>query len=422
MSNSVLGRDPFASPGAEPAPPKRKSQTKPKAKAAQAKAAQAKAAQAKTTQAKTTQAKTTQAKTTQAKQEARVKKAPVKPAGASPRLPGWSRPKEPDRKRHEIESYDERIDCQELLHTSGDTIHPLRRALQQSTFFLQPSFYGRKLGQWALKHRSLEVDSFGFDRVYAKKAQSLLDSLYDKYWRVEVLGAEHLPDRGRVMLVANHSGGLPYDGLMLKLAVERAEGRLSVRFLLEDFVFHFPFLGAALNRLGGVRASQDNARRLLEFGQTLAVFPEGAKGLGKLFGKRYQLQRFGRGGFVKLALRTGATILPVAIVGAEEVHPMLGRARSLARLLDLPYIPLTPTFPWLGPLGLLPLPSKWMIQIGPPMDLEGAGPEAADDPIRVMAWSEQARSTIQDMLDKLRRTRGHVFLGPGTLDADPNRT
>jgi len=142
------------------------------------------------------------------------------------------------------------------------------------------------------------------------------------------------------------------------------------------------------------------------------VFPEGVKGIGKLYKNRYRLQRFGRGGFIKLALRTGSPIVPVAIVGAEEAHPMLTKVTWLAKSIGIPYVPITPTFPWLGPLGLVPFPSKWHVVFGEVIDLPAEyGPEAADDRILVNKLAEQVRATIQEMIDRALEKRGSVLLG-----------
>jgi 1-acyl-sn-glycerol-3-phosphate acyltransferase len=274
-------------------------------------------------------------------------------------------------------------------------------------------FVWKRLRELAMRDRSDVVDEFGRDPMVAGKVKPLLDFLYDTYFRVEVHGIEHLPASGRALLVANHSGTLPYDGAMLMHAVRReTEGHRELRPLVEDFVFHFPYLGTFMNRIGGVRACQENAERLLEDDQLVAVFPEGIKGIGKLFKDRYRLQRFGRGGFVKLALRTGAPIIPVAIVGAEEIHPMIAKITGLARSLGAPYLPITPTFPLLGPLGLLPIPTKWTIRIGPPMDLGVRhGPQAASDRILIGKLAESVRTSIQDMLNETLSKRKSAIFG-----------
>ena len=277
---------------------------------------------------------------------------------------------------------------------------------------LSTDFYLRKWGRLGMRNRSEDVDDFGFDPIYEAKVLPFFALLYEKYFRVDVEGAANIPNEGRCLLVANHSGTLPFDGMMLKLAVKREHAqRRDVRWLAEDMIFHFPFLGSFSNRVGAVRACQENAERLLRQDALVAVFPEGMKGIGKLFKQRYRLQRFGRGGFVKLCLRTGTPIVPVAIVGGEETNPMLFRIEYLTKALGLPYFPITPTFPLLGPVGLLPAPTKWTIRFGDPVTFEGYGPEAADDEILVGRLSERVRATIQGMLDRAVGERRSVWFG-----------
>jgi 1-acyl-sn-glycerol-3-phosphate acyltransferase len=171
-----------------------------------------------------------------------------------------------------------------------------------------------------------------------------------------------------------------------------------------------PWISHFMRRVGGVVASPFNATRLLEEGHLVMVFPEGAKGAGKPFSERYRLQRFGRGGFVEIALRTGSPIIPVAIVGSEEIYPKIGDSRTLARLIGSPYFPITPTFPALGPLGTIPLPSRWRIEFCPPIDVSGYDPESASDRSVVFALSERVRETIQDKLYENLVKRGSAFM------------
>jgi 1-acyl-sn-glycerol-3-phosphate acyltransferase len=263
-----------------------------------------------------------------------------------------------------------------------------------------------------------EVDDFGYDPSYDARVRPLFDFLYDRYFRVECRGVANVPNEGRCMLVANHSGTIPLDGPMLKMAVlrEHPAGRppgagRDVRWLAEDFVFHFPFLGSFETRIGAVRACQENAERLLRQETLLAVFPEGVKGIGKLFRDRYKLQRFGRGGFVRLALRTQTPIVPVAIVGGEETNPMLLRLESIAKPFGIPYVPVTPTFPLFGPLGLLPAPTKWKIVFGEPISVVDQGAESEDDELLVARLAERVRAAIQSMLDAAVRERKSVLFG-----------
>ncbi len=277
---------------------------------------------------------------------------------------------------------------------------------------LSTDFYLRKWGRLAMRNRSEEVDDFGYDPIYDDKVRPALDFLYTRYFRVEATGVASVPSQGRCLLVANHSGTVPLDGVMIKTALRREhEAARHVRWLTEDFIYHFPYLGGAMNRLGAVRACQENAERLLAQDELVAVFPEGVKGIGKLFAQRYRLQRFGRGGFIKLALRTNTPIVPLAVVGAEETNPLLFRIEHLAKLVGLPYVPVTPTFPLLGPAGLLPAPTKWRMRFGEPLDLSSYGPDAADDDLLVGKLAERVRATIQGMLDHEIGTRKSVFFG-----------
>jgi 1-acyl-sn-glycerol-3-phosphate acyltransferase len=208
-----------------------------------------------------------------------------------------------------------------------------------------------------------EVDDFGFDRELLETVLAApFRPLYEKYFRVEALGLENVPREGGALVVANHSGVIAIDAAMTQLALldHHPAGR-NLRMLGADLVFSAPFLSSLARKAGATLACNPDAERLLSAGELVGVWPEGFKGIGKPFSERYKLQRFGRGGFVSAALRTGVPIIPCSIVGAEEIYPMLGNSRFLARLLGAPYFPLTPTFPWLGPLGLIPLPSKWYI-------------------------------------------------------------
>jgi 1-acyl-sn-glycerol-3-phosphate acyltransferase len=200
--------------------------------------------------------------------------------------------------------------------------------------------------------------------------------------------------------------------MIMHAVKQEHRARREVRPLVEDFVFHFPYLGTLMNRIGGVRACPENAERLLTQDQLVAVFPEGIKGIGKLYKERYQLQRFGRGGFVKLALKCDAPIIPTAVVGAEEIHPMVSKVTWLAKSFGIPYVPVTPTFPFLGPIGLVPLPTKWFIAFGEPLYFNAEyGADGANDRILVNKLAEQVRMRIQEMIDGLLKTRKSILFG-----------
>ncbi|MEE2779735.1 MAG: lysophospholipid acyltransferase family protein [Myxococcota bacterium] len=257
-----------------------------------------------------------------------------------------------------------------------------------------------------------KIDRFGFDAEFYERMFPLAHWFHDHYFRVESTGAEHIPMKGRALVVANHSGTLPYDGAMVATAARLAHpnGR-HLRALVEDFVYHMPFLGRFMALAGAVRACQQNARALLEADKVVLVFPEGVKGIGKPFRHRYRLQRFGRGGSIRLAMATGSPIIPCAVVGAEESMPLIGRVTWLARPLGLPYIPITPTLPLLGPLGLVPLPTKWYIDFGEPIDLSSYGPDAASDRVLVNRINEKVRKSVQDLIDRRLASRETVFGG-----------
>ncbi len=254
-------------------------------------------------------------------------------------------------------------------------------------------------------------DEWGFDEEFVEIVQPLFEFLYDRWWRVEVEGARRVPSHGRALLVANHAGILPWDATMMAVGLLREHPLpRHPRFLVLDWAFELPWISTAMRRLGGVVASPYNALRLLEQDHLVAVFPEGAKGTGKHFSERYRLQRFGRGGFVELALRTGAPIVPVAVVGSEEIYPKLGEVPQLARLIGAPFVPVTPTFPWLGPLGLVPLPSKWRIEFCAPIETAGYPEGAAENRSLVFELSERVRETIQQTVYSNLVRRGSTFV------------
>ena len=268
----------------------------------------------------------------------------------------------------------------------------------------------RRFATLGMSERSGEVDEFGMDEVVLARARPVFDLLYDLYWRVELEGIENLPEQGPCLLVANHSGLLPWDGIMLAHAVERFHPRhLRPRFFVADWLITLPFVQPYLARLGGVRACRENAEWLLRSGRFVIAFPEGVKGAAKVFRERYRLKRFGRGGVVRVALESGAPLVPVGIVGAEEAHPILFKTFTPARVLGLPFMPVTPTFPVLGPLGALPLPSKWVIRIGAPMPLEHLGADAAHDELLVSRVTEDLRSSVQTLVDMGLADRSSVW-------------
>ena len=253
------------------------------------------------------------------------------------------------------------------------------------------------------------VDEFGFDRELTEQVfLPLLRPLVRSWFRVELRGAENLPVDGPALLVSNHAGALPLDGMVLHAAVFDEIGR-HPRMLGADLIFSTAFSADLARKTGTTLACPEDAERLLRAGELVSVFPEGFKGLGKRFADRYKLQRFGRGGFVSTAVRASVPIIPVSIVGSEEIYPLLGRLPTLARALGWPYFPITPTFPWLGPLGMVPLPSKWVIEVGEAIATDELPPGAADDPMVVFDVTDQVRETIQQTLYALLMQRRATF-------------
>jgi 1-acyl-sn-glycerol-3-phosphate acyltransferase len=250
-------------------------------------------------------------------------------------------------------------------------------------------------------------DEFGLDPEFRARAMPLFRVLYEKYWRVDARGARHVPRSGPVILVSNHSGALPFDATMIACALEEAQYPRPTRFLYDRFVENLPWVPSFYKKAGGVLASHENAARLLDKGELIGLFPEGVSGLAKLYSERYVLQPFS-GGFVRLALRFGAPIVPVAVVGAEEIYPLVGRLKGIGKLMGAPYLPVTPFFPLLGPLGLIPLPTKWQIRFGKPIVLETAASLRLDG-TAVRAMAEQVRRRVQTMVRGLLRERDSVF-------------
>lgn len=285
-----------------------------------------------------------------------------------------------------------------------------RRDADESTPAFPPLFddLRRRLSTLGMSERSGEVDEFGMDEAVLRRTRPVFEFLSRHYWRVDLGGLGNLPPKGPVLLVANRSGLLPYDGLMLAHSLERERPDLSrPRFTVADWLVTLPFAQPYLARLGGVRACRENVDRLLAGGHSVVVFPEGVKGAAKVFRERYRLQRFGRGGVIRVALECGVPLVPVGIVGAEEAHPILFKWVPPGR--PLPFVPVTPTFPLLGPLGVLPLPSKWMIRIGAPIELVGLGPGAARDELLLSRLTEDLRAEIQALVDVGLQERESVW-------------
>lgn len=283
---------------------------------------------------------------------------------------------------------------------SADAMQPekLRRALDT-------------VGRALVKARPGNIDDeFGLDPDFYHALRPAVDLLYRYWFRVEVRGVENVPAQGRALLVPNHSGTLAFDGAMIANAIWREHPSPRViRWMTLKWFFGLPFVSMLLSRVGCVLGNKENGTRLLENGELVGVFPEGQKGGAKLYRDRYKLKRFGRGGFVKMALKTRAPIVPISVVGAEEIYPAIAHWDWLGKPLGLPVFPVTPTFPWLGPLGAIPLPSKWSIRFGTPLKFNEHAPDRADDELTVSLLTEKVRATIQRQLDEDLARRDGVF-------------
>jgi 1-acyl-sn-glycerol-3-phosphate acyltransferase len=291
-----------------------------------------------------------------------------------------------------------------LRQLTGHDVIDLNRVMEVVQFVYK---------QQALAKRGPDylVDEFGFDPQFTESFLPVFLALYRDYWRVETTGVQHVPATGRALLVSNHAGVLPWDGTMIKTAVfsEHPHPR-HVRALVASSFMGMPMLSWFLRRTGQTVGHPDDTRRLLERDELVLVFPEGVRGTGKNFKERYRLRRFGRGGFVATAIRARAPIIPVSVVGSEEIYPMVSDLAPLAKLFGLPYFPITPFFPWLGPLGLIPLPSKWRIHFHPPIRVDDHPVKAADDQHLVMALADEVRGTIQQGIYENLKLRRGVFL------------
>jgi 1-acyl-sn-glycerol-3-phosphate acyltransferase len=248
-------------------------------------------------------------------------------------------------------------------------------------------------------------DAYGMSPLWMRRVLMPFALLYRYYFRVEVSGIDRLPE-GRVLVIANHAGQLPFDAAMLGLALlMEAQPPRIARSMGESWIPQLPWMSILAARIGALVGTPQNCIHMLENGECVVSFPEGVRGMNKLFSQRYQLQRFGTG-FMRLALETATPIVPVAIVGSEEQHPSFANLEGLARMFGAPALPITLTFPWLGPLGLLPLPVKYHIYCGEPQHFEG---EASDEDAVVDAKVEQVKEKIAGMLARGRRKREGIF-------------
>jgi 1-acyl-sn-glycerol-3-phosphate acyltransferase len=291
-----------------------------------------------------------------------------------------------------------------LRQMTGHDVIDLNRIMEFAQFIYKQQELARRGPDYT-------VDEFGFDPQFTESFLPLFQAMYRDYWRIETTGVQHVPATGRALLVSNHAGVLPWDGTMIKTAVftEHPHPR-HLRALVASQFMGMPVMSWFLRRTGQTVGHPDDTRRLLERDELVLVFPEGVRGTGKKFKERYRLRRFGRGGFVGIAIRARAPIIPVSVVGSEEIYPMISDLSAVAKFFGLPYFPITPFWPLLGPLGIIPLPSKWRIQFHEPIHVEEHPVEAADDQHLVMALADEVRNRIQQGVYENLKLRRGVFL------------
>jgi len=258
------------------------------------------------------------------------------------------------------------------------------------------------------------VDDWGRSESFFKLAEPVLDFYYRYWFRVEAEGLENVPHAGGALLVSNHSGALPPDAPMIMQAIRNEHPRPRPVYMLGEHWFKgYPFVGMLANKIGLVAAHPANAERLLrEEGRLALVFPEGQKGSRKVLWQRYRLRRFGRGGFVKTALRARVPIVPIAVVGAEEAMPIFAHVRPLQRLTGLIYFPVNHAFPHFGlAAGAMYLPAKFKIRFLEPLSLDAYEPQDAEDLALVQSIAEKVRGQIQREVDRIVAARSSVWFG-----------
>ena len=260
--------------------------------------------------------------------------------------------------------------------------------------------------------RLSDVDEWGRSERTRALARAIYEPIYSKWFRTEWEGLEKIPTEGGALLVANHAGAIPSDAPVIMHGIEKELGR-PVYGLADYFFRTVPVIGTLWARSGGVSARPANAYRLLKEQRQLAlVFPEGTKGTSKSFTDRYQLRRFGRGGFVEIAMRAGVPVIPIAVVGAEEAMPVVLRLPTVARALGLPYFPITANVLAMGPLGVvMPFPAKFKLRVLAPVQFDVPADQERYSKSRIMEESERIRALLQESVYDLLRDRRSVWFG-----------
>lgn len=260
--------------------------------------------------------------------------------------------------------------------------------------------------------RLSDVDEWGRSEHMRSLARKIFSPLYKHWFRVEWDGLEKIPTTGGALLVANHAGAIPSDAPVIMHGIEEELGR-PVYGLADYFFREAPWVGTMWARVGGVPAHPDNAVRILrDQGQLVLVFPEGTKGPSKTYTDRYRLRRFGRGGFIEIAMRAGVPVIPIAVIGSEEAMPVIMRVPTLAKALGVPYFPITANLLAFGPLGIVtPFPAKFKLRVLDPVHFDVPADQDRYSKSRIMEESEQIRSQLQEAVYDMLRDRRSVWFG-----------
>lgn len=282
-------------------------------------------------------------------------------------------------------------------------------AISVARKLLDPAEFERIMS-FPIQANEFGFDPFGLERESAVLAYIVAKFIYENWFRVESSGHENIPQKGPAIIAPNHSGVLPIDAAMVSIDIfKKLEPPRLARMVVDFFAAYLPFVNVFMVRSGQIIGHRKNFQMLLEMDELLGVFPEGHKGTGKFYWERYKLRTFNVG-FVELSLLQKAPIIPTAIVGAEEQAPMVGNIKPLAKLLNFPYFPITPFFPWLGPLGMIPLPTKYYICYGEPFKFyEEYPPDAVKEPETMRTLADKVQLKVQEMIGELLKKRKSVF-------------
>jgi 1-acyl-sn-glycerol-3-phosphate acyltransferase len=293
-----------------------------------------------------------------------------------------------------------------------ELLDELRKRLIQKTLSAEDQ---ARVDQAMHRLNSAGFDPWGLDPNTLKTSLALMSWLYTDYFRVEVSGIDRLP-QGRMLLIANHGGQLPIDGILVGLSmILKANPPRVVRGMVERWAQILPFVSTFFSRVGQMVGDSRNCRDLLEHDECVLAFPEGVSGSGKTIQQKYQLQKFGTG-FMRLALETRSPIVPVAVIGCEETYPAFYNFKSLAKLLRAPYIPITPLFPFFGALGAIPLPTKVTIRFGEPLSFEG-DPDASD--LEIEKKIDVVREALEREIQSGLKIRGDQIFTKSAVDPKP---